>query len=127
MQPPEQELRHSEHLKHQANSLSTEDPNIKVNLAMASIVSKMINPPSIESARKQKDWLGWETLIKAKLEIHKRLGTGVLVTSPPNMNIVGSQIVLCYKLDKNSSISTHKSRLVASHSKKGSTSMTPSP
>ena len=93
--------------------LIAEDPDIKINLAMASIISKIINPPSVEAARKQKDWLEWEMLIKAELEIHKRLGTGVLITPPLNVNIVGSQIVLCYKLNKDSSISTHKSRLVA--------------
>ena len=52
-------------------------------------------------------------LIKAKLEIHKKLGTGVLVTPPSNVNIVGSQIILHYKLNKDGSIGTHKARLVA--------------
>ena len=66
--------------------------------------------------------------IKAKLKIHKKLGTEVLVTPPLNMNVVGSQIILHYKLDKNSSISMNKSRLVAqvSHSKKELTLMIPS-
>ena len=35
-----------------------------------------------------------------------------LVTAPPNINIVGSQIILCYKLDKDGRISSCKSRLV---------------
>ena len=113
VQPPEPELRHRECLKPQVNLLIAEDPDIEIDLAMASIVSKIINPPSVEAARKQKDWLEWEMLIKAELEIHKRLGTGVLITPPLNVNIVGSQIVLCYKLNKDSPISTHKSRLVA--------------
>ena len=39
---------------------------------------------------KQEDWLEWETSIKAELEIHKKLGTGVLITLRPNVNIVGS-------------------------------------
>ena len=112
VQPPEPELRCSKCLKHQANLLITEDPDIKINLAMALIVSKIIDPPSVEAVRKQKDWLEWEASIKALLEIHK-LRTGVLITPPLNMNIVGSQIVLRYKLDKDGSISTHKSRLVA--------------
>ena len=36
-----------------------------------------------------------------------------MITPPPNVNIIGSQIILCYKLDKDGSINTHKSRLVA--------------
>ena len=70
--------------------LITEDPDIEINLAMALIVSKIIDPPSVEAARKQKDWLEWEMSIKAELDIHKRLGTGILITPPPNVNIVGS-------------------------------------
>ena len=106
MQPPEQELRHSKCLKPQANLLITEDPDVEINLAMASIVSKIINPPSVEAGRKQKDWPEWETSIKAELEVHRKLRTGVLITPPPNVNIVGSQIVLHYKLNKDGSIST---------------------
>ena len=73
VQPPEPEPRHSESLKAQANLLIAEDPDIEIDLAMASIVSKIINPPFVEAAMKQKDWLEWETLIKAELNIHKRL------------------------------------------------------
>ena len=113
MQPPEPELRCSECLKAQVNLLIAEDPDIEIDLAMASIVSKIIDPPSVEAAMKQKDWPEWETLIKAELDIHKRLGTGVLIMPPPNVNIVGSRIILHYKLNKDSSISTCKSRLVA--------------
>ena len=39
--------------------------------------------------------------------------TGVLVKPPPNVNIVGSQIILCYKLDKDGKIGSHKSQLLA--------------
>ena len=113
VQPPEPELRYSECLKPQANLLIAEDPDIEIDVAMASTVSKIIDPPSIKAAMKQKDWPEWEMSIKAKLDIHKKLGTGVLITPPPNVNIVGSRIVLCYKLNKDGSINTHKSRLVA--------------
>ena len=113
VQPPEPELRCSEHLKPQANLLIAEDPDIKINLSMALIVSKIIDPPSAEATRKQKDWLEWETSIKAELDIHKRLGIGVLITPPLNVNIIDSRIVLCYKLNKDGFISTRKSRLVA--------------
>ena len=106
-------MRHSECLKPQANLLIAEDPDVEINLAMALIVSKIIDPPSIEAARKQKDWLEWETSIKTELEIHRTLRTGILITPPPNMNIVGSWIMLHYKLNKDGSISTRKSRLVA--------------
>ena len=39
--------------------------------------------------------------------------TGVLVKLPPNVNIVGSRIILRYKLDKDGKIGSHKSRLIA--------------
>ena len=93
--------------------LIAKNPGIEIDLAMASIVSKIIDPLSVEAARKQKDWLEWEMSIKAELNIHKRLGTGVLIMPPLNMNIIGSQIVLPYKLDKDGCISTRKSRMVA--------------
>ena len=88
------------------NLLTTEDPDTEIHLTMASIVSKIIDPPSVEAARKQKDWPEWEMSIKAELEIHKKLGARVLITPLPNVNIVGSQIVLHYKLNKDGSIST---------------------
>ena len=94
MQAPEPELRRSECLKVQANLLIANDPDTEIDLAMASIVSKIIDPPSVEAAMKQEDWPGWETSIKAELEIHKKLGTGVLIAPPPNVNIIGSRIVL---------------------------------
>ena len=90
MQAPEPELRRSEHLKVQANLLIANDPDTKIDLAMASIVSKIIDPPSVEAAMKQEDWPEWETSIRAELEIHKKLGKGVLIAPPPNVNIVGS-------------------------------------
>ena len=70
---PEPELRHSECLKVQANLLIANDPDTEIDLVMASIVSKIIGPPSVEAAMKQEDWPEWEISIKAKLEIHKRL------------------------------------------------------
>ena len=82
--------RRSERLKPQANLLIAEDPDIEIDLAMALIVSKIIDPPSIEAAMKQEDWLEWEMSIKTELDILKKLGTGVLITLPPNVNIVGS-------------------------------------
>ena len=90
MQAPELKLRCSERLKVQANLLIADDPDTEIDLAMASIVSKIIDPPSVEAAMKQEDWLEWETSIKAELEVHKKLGTGVLIMPPPNVNIVGS-------------------------------------
>ena len=39
--------------------------------------------------------------------------TGVLVKPPPNVNIIGSRIFLCYKLDKGGKISSCKSQLIA--------------
>ena len=113
VQPPESELRCSKCLKHQVNLLITKDSDTKIHLSMTSIVSKIIDPPSVEAARKQKDWLELEMLIKAELEIHRKLRTGIMITPPLNVNIVGSQTMLHYKLDKDGSISTCKSRLVA--------------
>ena len=37
----------------------------------------------------------------------------MLVKPPPNINIVGSQIILHYKLDKDGKIGSHKSQLIA--------------
>ena len=90
MQAPEPKLRRSECLKVQANLLIANDPDTEIDLVMASIVSKIINPPSVEAAMKQEDWPEWETSIKAKLEIHKKLGTGMLIAPPQNVNIIGS-------------------------------------
>ena len=73
VQSPEPELRCSKRLKAQVNLLIAEDPDIEIDLAMALIVSKIIDPPSVEAAMKQKDWPEWEMLIKAELNIHKRL------------------------------------------------------
>ena len=84
VQPSEPELRHSKSLKAQANLLIAEDPDIEIDLAMASIVSKIIDPPSVKVAMKQKDWLEWEMSIKAELNIHMRLKTGVAPGSPGN-------------------------------------------
>ena len=82
MQAPEPELRRSERLKAQANLLIADDPDTEIDLAMASIVSKIIDPPSVKAAMKQEDWPEWETSIKAELDIHKKLGTGVLISHP---------------------------------------------
>ena len=57
VQPPEPESRRNEHLKAQVNLLITEDHDIEIDLAIASIVSKIIDPPTIKAAMKQKDWL----------------------------------------------------------------------
>ena len=85
----------------------------EITSAMSSVVNQIIDPLSVEAARKQKDWPEWETSIKAKLNIHKRLETGELVIAQPNVNIVGSQLVLCYKFDKDGGITLCKLRLVA--------------
>jgi hypothetical protein len=60
----------------------------------------LIDPPSIQAAKKLDGWPEWEKSIQAELEIHKKLETGKLVVPPPNMNIVSSRIILRYKLDK---------------------------
>ena len=55
MQAPEPELRRSKHLKVQANLLIEDDPDTEIDLAMASIVSKIIDPLSVKAAMKQGD------------------------------------------------------------------------
>ena len=82
-------------------------------LAMTSIANQIIDPPTVEAAKKFKDWPEWQISIEDELNIHKRLGTGELVTPLPNANIVGSCIVLHYKLGKYGSVNSQKSRLVA--------------
>ena len=80
---------------------------------MVSMIDKIIDPPSVEAVKKLDDWPKWEVSIKNELDIHKRLKTGVLVKPPPNVNIIGSQIIPGYKLDKDGKISSCKSRLIA--------------
>ena len=56
---------------------------------MSSIANQIIDPPTVEAARKLEDWPEWQELIENELDIHKKLGTGELVTPPLNANIVG--------------------------------------
>ena len=81
-------------------------------LAMTSIANQIIDPLTVKASKKLEDWHEWQASIENELNIHKKLGTGELVTPPPNTNIVGSQIVLHYKLGKDRSVSSWKSRLV---------------
>ena len=82
------------------------DYDIKVMLVMTSIADQIIDPPTVEAAKKLEDWPKWQELIKNELDIHKKLGTRELVTPLPNANIVGSWIVLCYKLGKDGGVSS---------------------
>ena len=82
-------------------------------VAMVSMIDKIIDPSSVEAAKKLDDWPKWEVSIKNELDIHKQLKTGVLVKLLPNVNIVGSRIILRYKLDKDGKIGSRKSRLIA--------------
>ena len=108
------EPRRSERLKQQsANFLDTEDLDTELTVAMVSTIDKIIDPPSVEAAKKLDDWLECEVSIKNELDIHKRLKTGILVKPPPNINIVGSRIILHYKLDKDGKIGSHKFQLIA--------------
>ena len=101
----ELELRGSEYLKQQvATGIKNYDD--EVMLAMTSIASQIIDPQTVEAAKKLEGWPEWQALIENELDIHKRLRTRELVTPPLNANIVGSQIVLCYKLGKDGSISS---------------------
>ena len=72
---------------------------------MTSIANQIIDPPTVEAAKKLGDWLEWQVLIENEPDIQERLGTGELVALPLNVNIVGSHIVLHYKLGKNGSVS----------------------
>ena len=74
-------------------------------ISLTSMIDKIIDPPSVEAAKQLDDWPKWEVSIKNELDIHKQLKTGILVKPPPNINIVGSQIILHYKLDKDGKIS----------------------
>ena len=75
-------------------------------LAMTSIANQIIDPPTVEAAKMLEDWPEWHISIEDELDIHKRLGTGDLVTPPPNINIVGCHIILCYNLGKDGSVSS---------------------
>ena len=80
---------------------------------MTSMANQIIDPLTVEAAKKLEDWPEWQASIENELNIHKKLGTGELVTPLPNANIFVSWIVLCYKLGKDRSVSFQKSRLVA--------------
>ena len=82
-------------------------------LAMTSIANQIIDPLTVEAAKTLEDWPEWQVSIENELDIHKRLGIGELITPLPNVNIVRSHIVLCYKLGKDGSVSSQKLRLVA--------------
>ena len=79
---------------------------------MTSIANQTIDPPTVEASKKLDNWPGWQESIKNELDINNKLRTRELVTPLPNTNIVGSWIVLCYKLGKDGGISSRKSRLV---------------
>ena len=83
-----------------------EDYDTEVMLAMTSIGNQIIDPPTMEAAKKLEDWPRWQASIENELDIHKRLGTGEPVTPPLNVNIVRSQIVIHYKLWKDGSVSS---------------------
>ena len=91
-QPSKQEPQQSEQLKqYQSSNLSMiEDPNNSLILAMISIADQIIDPPSVEAAKKLDDWPEWETSIKTELDIHEKLGMGKLVEVPLGVNIVRS-------------------------------------
>ena len=93
--------------------MGVEDLDTKIMLAMTSIANQIIDPPTVEAAKKLEDWPEWQVSIEEELDIYKKLGTGELVTPLPYANIVGSCIVLRYKLGKDGSVSSRKSRLVA--------------
>ena len=82
------------------------DLDTKIMLAMTSIANQIIDPPTFKAAKKLEDWPEWQVSIEDELNIHKRLGTGELITPSPNIKIVGSHIVLCYKLGKDGSVSS---------------------
>ena len=105
IQNPEPELRHSEPLKQQA-ATGIENFDTKIMLAITSIANQILHPPTVEAAKKLEDWPEWQVSIENELDIHKRLGTGELVTPLLNVNIVGSWIIPHYKLGKDGSVSS---------------------
>ena len=66
------------------------DYDTEIMLAMTSIANQIIDPPTVEAAKKLEDWPEWQESIENELDIHKKLGTRELVTPPPNANIGGS-------------------------------------
>ena len=67
------------------------------------------DPESVEQARKLDDWPAWDASIKKELDQHKKMGTWILVEPPPDINIVGSCLVLHYKCDVTGVIMSCKS------------------
>ena len=78
-------------------------------LAAMGIGTTGTDPESVEQARKLDNWPAWDASIKKELDQHKKMGTWILVKPPPDINIVGSRLVLCCKHDATGAITSRKS------------------
>ena len=81
--------------------------------AVMGIETTGTDPESVEQARKLDDWPAWDASIKKELDQHKKMGTWILVKPPPDINVIGSRLVLRYKRDATRAIVSCKSQFIA--------------
>ena len=109
------DLRRSDRLRQQtaANLIKFLDDDSTLEFAMAASHIPLRDPTNIEEAHTQSNWPEWQKSIWCELNQHEQVGTWELVDPPSGVNIVGSQIVLHYKLDKHGTIQEYKARVIA--------------
>ena len=58
--------------------------------------SEALEPDMLAEAKRQSDWLLWETAIGEELDMLEAAGTWRLEEAPPGANIIGSKWVFYY-------------------------------
>ncbi|CAL9011669.1 unnamed protein product [Prunus brigantina] len=73
-----------------------------------------IGPCSIDECTQRQDWPKWKDTIQAELNsLGKKSVFGLIVPTPPNVNLVGYKWVFTRKHNEKNEIVSHKARLVA--------------
>jgi hypothetical protein len=75
--------------------------------------SEALEPDTLAEAKRQSDWLLWETAIEEELDTLEAAGTWRLEEAPPGANIISSKWVFRAKKDTAGSITCRKARVVA--------------
>ena len=107
-------LRRSDWLRQQtaANLIEFLDDDSMLEFTMAASHIPLKDPANIEEVCTQSYWPEWEKSIQRELNQQEQVGTWQLMDPPSGVNIVGSWIILHYKLDKCGTIQEYKARVV---------------
>jgi len=83
--------------------------------ALAAVISEseVLEPRSIEEAKRRPDWPLWEKSIEEELDVLKAAGKWELADTPEGANIVGSKWVFRAKKDSAGNVVHYKAHLVA--------------